>query len=186
MKKNSFVVICLRLLGIYFGVMGLSALPGFISAFSSNADAAASYFFISPIILVVSGLVLYICARQIGRHIIAFSEAEEDGLHITASEQSARLAMLILGIFIFVQTLPQLIQIAFDVVLYYKKVADVPGAVRANPHRWTYLIGPMLKLFISMVLILGPDKVMGFISKYDETFRKIESSQNSRRGDEQQ
>lgn len=176
MKKNSFVVICLRLLGIYFGVMGISALPGIIPMFFGASSSTPSYFFISPIILIVSGLVLVIYAHKIGRHIVAFSEAEEDGLHVPASGQSARIALFILGIFIFTQTLPQLVQICFDVGLYYKNIGDVPRTVRANAHRWTYLIGPMLKLVIAFVLILGPDKVIGFLSKYDETLKKMKSS----------
>lgn len=185
MKTNNFVVICLRLLGIYFGVMGLSSLPSVISMFVEASTNMHTYFFISPIILIASGLVLYIYARKIGRHIMEFSEAEEDGLHITVSEQSTRIALLILGIFVFAQSLPQLIQISFDVGLYYKNIGDVPKVLRETDHRWTYLIGPVLKLVIAFILILGPDKIIAFLSNFDQTFRKIKTSHDGAEQDEQ-
>ena len=171
MRKNNFVILCLRLLGIYFGVFGLSALPNVISMFLAGSRFPTN-FFIGPVILTLCGAILCIFAPGISRYIIDFSEAEEDGFHITASEQTARIAFVILGIFIFTQALPQLIQISFDVVLYYKNNAEIPAHLRAGQYRWTYLIGPLIKLIIGVVLILGPDKIMNILSKYEDTFKQ--------------
>jgi hypothetical protein len=175
MRKNNLVTLCLRLLGIYFGVFGLSSLPNVISMFIESSNLP-SYFYISPIILIVCGTILCIYAPKISLFIIEFSEAEEGGFHITASEKTTRIAFLILGIFIFAQTLPQLIQLSFDVGLYYKNIDEIPKHLRSVQHRWTYLIGPVIKLFIGVILIIGPDKVIGLIAKYDDTFKKIKSS----------
>ena len=180
MGKINFVTLCLRLLGIYFGVSGLSSLPGVISMFI-NASSFSSYFFISPIILIACGVILCIFAPNISQFIIDFSEAEEAGFHITASEQTARIALLILGIFIFAQALPQFIQLSFDVGLYYKKLDEIQDV----QHRWTYLIGPLIELIIGGTLIIGPDKIISVLSRYDETFKKIKSSNISVEKDEQ-
>jgi hypothetical protein len=179
MRKDDFVIICLRLMGIYFGVFGLSSLPNMISMFNKASDFS-NYFFISPIILIVCGTILCGFAPNISQYIINFSVAEEGDFHVAASEQTARIALLILGIFIFVQSLPQLIQISFDVGLYYKDLDEIPGHLKDTQHRWTYIIGPLIKLIISTILIIGPDKIIGILSKYDETFVRIKSSKHQR------
>jgi len=174
----------LRLLGIYFGVFGLSSLPNVISMFIGTSSYS-NYFYISPIILIVCGTILFVFAPNISQYIIEFSEAEETGFQITASEQTTRIALLILGIFIFVQSLPQLIQISFDVGLYYINLNESQGHLRTSQPQWTYLIGPLIKIVIGAILILGPDKIIGILSRYDETFKKIKSSKISGEKDEQ-
>lgn len=176
MKKNYFVIICLRLLGIYFGVLGLSSLPSIISMVTQSSGNTQSYFFIGPVIFIASGLILCIYAKKISRYIVEFSEAEKDEWHITVSEKTTRIALLVLGIYIFTQTLPQLIQLSIEVGLYYKNAAEIPKHLSSIQPRWTYLIGPILKLFISIVLIIGPDKIADLLSKYDDTFRKMNAS----------
>ncbi len=175
MKKNNFVTLCLRLLGIFFGVQGLSSLPHVTSMFIESSSSYP-YLLVSPFILIACGLLLYIFAPRMSTFIIEFSEAEEGSMHITASEKTTRIALLVLGIFIFSQAIPQFIQLSIDIGLYYKTINEVPVHVRGVEHRWTYLIGPIIKLIIGTILIIGPDKVIGFLGKYDETFKKIESS----------
>ena len=182
MKKNKFVILCLRLLGIYFFVLGLSSLPGVILMFT-QASNAEPYYFIGPFVFIASGLVLFMFANSFSTFIIEFSEAEEDDIHITVSEKTARIAFIILGIFIFAQALPQLIQLSIDVGLYYIRIDEIPKHLRGQQQRWTLLIGPTVKLFIGVVLIIGPDKIIGFIAKYDETFKRIKSSNNGIKSD---
>ena len=178
MKKNNFVILCLRLMGIYFGVSGLSSLPNMISIFYESSSST-NYFFISPVLFIVSGIVLIIYAPKLSHFMIEFSEAEENSFHITASEKTTRIAFLVLGVFIFSQSLPQFIQLSIDVGLYYSNIDEVPKHLRYVQQRWTYLIGPVVKLIIAAVLILGPDKIIGFIARYDQTFKRIESSNNA-------
>jgi hypothetical protein len=135
-----------------------------------------SYFFISPSILIICGIVLYIFAPKIGRHIVKFSEAEDGSLHITASEKTTRIALLILGIFIFSDALPQLIQRSFNVASYYHRIDEIPVHLRENHMRWTHIIGPFITLIISIVLIIGPDKVIAILAKYDDQFKRFKSS----------
>jgi hypothetical protein len=184
MRRNNFVTLCLRILGIYFGVFGLSSLPNVISMFFEHSNLSA-YFYISPIILITCGTILFIFASNISQYIIDFSEAEESGFHVTVSEQTTRIALLILGIFIFVQALPQLIQLSFDVGLYYINLDEIPEHLRSSQPRWTYLIGPLIKLIMGATLIIGPDKIISVLSRYDETFKKIKSSNISVEQDEQ-
>jgi hypothetical protein len=182
MGKHNFVVLCLRLLGIYFFILGLSSLPNVFSMFVESLSNI-SYFFISPIILIVSGFVLYIFAPGIGLHVIQFSEAEEGGLHISASEKTTRIALLVLGIFIFADALPQLIQTSFNVASYYQRIDEIPEHLREAQSRWTYIIGPFIKLIIGTVLIIGPDKVIGFLAKYDDQFKRLKSSNQTNAAD---
>jgi hypothetical protein len=178
MKKNSFIILCLRLMGIYFGVLGLSSLPNMIAIFLESSSSQ-KYFLISPLFLIVSGVVLVIFAPKLSHFIIGFSETEETSFYITASEKTTRIALLVLGVFIFAQTLPQFIQISIDVGLYYSNIDEVPKHLRYVQPRWTYLIGPIVKLIISAVLIIGSDKIIGFIARYDQTFKRLKSSNNA-------
>ena len=182
MKKNNFVILCLRLMGIYFGVLGLSSLPNMISIFFTSGDRP-TYLFLSPALFIICGIVLIIYAPKLSRFMIDFSEAEENGLHITASEKTTRIALLVLGIFIFAHSLPQLLQISIDVWLYYTNIDDIPKEVRKVQQRWTYLIGPIIKLIISAVLIIGPDKIIGFMARHDQTFKRLKSSNEADEAD---
>jgi len=183
MKKNNIVILCLRLMGIYFGILGLSSLPNMTSLFLESSSSP-KYFLISPLILIVSGVVLVILAPRLNHFMIEFSEADNN-LHISASEKTTRIALLVLGVFIFAQSLPQFIQVSIDVGLYYSKSDEIPEHLRYVQQRWTYLIGPVVKLIISAVLIIGPDKIIGFIARYDQTFKRIESS-NERDGSDRE
>ena len=171
MEKKNFVIICLRLLGIYFFVLGLSALPGVVSMFL-RVSRAGSYYFMGSLIYLISGTLLFLFARRISCFIIEFSGADEGGIHISVSEQTARTAFIVLGIFIFAQALPQLIQLAMDVGFYYARIDEIPGHLRTQQQRWTILIGPAVKLVIGVVLIIGPDKIMSFIAKHDKSFKR--------------
>ena len=52
------------------------------------------------------------------------------------------------------------------------RIDEIPRHLRTQQQRWTTLIGPAVKLVIGEVLIIGPDKIIGFIAKYDESFKK--------------
>ena len=175
MKKNKFVILCLRLLGIYFFVLGLASLPSIISVSIQTTDPQL-YFLIGPLIYLISGSILFIFAPRISCFTVEFSEAEEDGFPIIASEKCARIAFIVLGIYIFAQTLPHLIQLSIDVGLYYNRIDEIPKHLRQQQARWTIIIGPAVKLIISVVLIIGPDKIIEFIAKFDESFKKVKSS----------
>ncbi|MGD8393488.1 MAG: hypothetical protein PVH74_18290 [Desulfobacterales bacterium] len=172
MVKNKFVILCLRLLGIYFFVLGLASLPGIITVSSHNVNREF-YFMVGPIIYLISGSILFTFAPRTSRFIVKFSEAEEEDFRITDYEKTARIAFLVLGIFIFAQALPHLIQLSIDVRLYYSRIDEIPKHLRNQQQRWTILIGPALKLVISIILIIGPDRIIGLISKYDHSFKKI-------------
>lgn len=182
MNKNNFVILCLRLMGLYFGVLGLSSLPNMTSIFLESTSSP-KYFLISPLLLIVSGVILMIYAPKLSHFIIEFSETEENSFHVTASEKTTRIALLVLGVFIFAQSLPHFIQISIDVGLYYSNIDEVPKHLRYVQQRWTYLIGPVVNLIISAVLIIGPDKVIGFIARYDQTFKRLKSSNNANEDD---
>jgi len=176
MKNKDFVILCLRLLSIYMGVISLSSLPHISSIFVESFDGAPIYIVFTPIIFIICSLVLFFYSPKISHFIIEFSNAEEENVYISPSEKTARIAFLVLGVFIFVNALPQFIQVSIDVGLYYKDLAKIPDDIRQVQNRWTYLIGPVIKIILSIVLIVGPDKVVGILSKYDSTFKRMESS----------
>jgi hypothetical protein len=172
MVKNKFVILCLRLLGIYFFIHGLASLPGIITISFQTANRDVFYI-VGPIIYLISGSILFIFAQRISRFIVKFSEAEEEDFRITDYEKTARIAFLVLGIFIFAQALPHLIQLSIDVRLYYSRLDEIPKHLRGQQAKWTTIIGPAVKLIISIVLIVGPDRIIGLISKFDHSFKKI-------------
>ena len=176
MKNKTFVILCLRLLSIYLGIIGLSSLPNISAIFIESFDSAPIYIAITPLILIACSLVLYFNAPRLSFFIVEFGNAEDENMLISPSEKTARIALLVLGIFIFVNALPQFIQLSIDVGLYYKDLTNIPKHIREVQHKWTYLIGPVIKIILSAVLIIGPDKVIGVLSKYDTTFKRIESS----------
>ena len=180
MKKQDFVVLCLRLLGIYFVVIGLGSLQNITSMFIESSYKEL-HFFIGPFIYIISGIVICLYAPRLCHFMVEFSEAEEENVQITASEKTTRIALLILGVYIFAQALPQFIQLSIDVGLYYKSINEIPAHLRGVQHRWTYVIGPFVKLIIGAVLIIGPDKIVGFLVRNDETFRKVKSSNKTKK-----
>jgi hypothetical protein len=177
MKKADFVILCLKLLGIYFFVIGISSLSSALAVILQSGDSKP-YFSIGPIMYIVAGSILFVSAKRISIYILEFSETDDDNIQIMATEQTARIAFIILGIFIFSHALPQLVQLALDVGLYYVRFDEIPKHLREQQHRWTIIIAPVVKLLIAMVLIIGPDKIIGFIAKYDETFKNLKASSN--------
>jgi len=182
MKKTEFVILCLKLFGIYFFVLGLSSISILLSVMFQSTDFK-SYYSVGPFMYVVAGIILFTFAKRISVHIVQFSEADDNNIQIMATEKTARIAFITLGIFIFSYALPQLIQLSIDVGLYYIRVDEIPKHLREQQHRWNILIVPTIKLLIAIFLIIGPDKIIGFIAKYDETFKRIRSSNNSIKSD---
>jgi hypothetical protein len=169
-------------MGIYFGVMGISSLTNMASIFFDSSRSPA-YLYISPIIFIISGVVLFGYAYKLSHFVIDFSEVEENSIHITASEKTTRIALLVLGIYLFSQALPQFIQSSINIGLYYSNINEIPEDVRHVQKRWIYLIGPIVKLIISTVLIIGPDKIIGLLARYDETFKRVEKSNKANSAD---
>ena len=169
-------------MGIYFGVLGISSLTNMASIFFDSSKSP-TYLYISPILFIISGVVLFGYAPKLSHFIIDFSDAEENSLHITASEKTTRIALLVLGIYILSQALPQFIQSSINIGLYYSNINEIPEDVRYVQKRWIYLIGPIVKLIISTVLIIGPDKIIGLLARYDETFKRVKTSNKASSAD---
>ena len=153
-------------------------MPTLTSFFVEQSNTPISIF-LSPFLFLSCGLILFFGAPKLSNFIISFSEAEEDNIRLSDSEKITRIALLILGIYIFSNALPQFIQISIDVGLYYKDIEKIPQDVREVQRRWTYVIGPIIKLLIAAILIIGPDKVIGVLSKYDTAFKRLQSSNKS-------
>jgi hypothetical protein len=175
MTKRDFVILCLRLLAIFFIVLGLGSLSTMTSMFIESVDDMRVHLFVAPFIYVMSGLVIYVYAPKLCHFVVEFGEAEPPNVEITTSEKTTRIALLILGVYIFAETLPQFVSLSIDVVLYYKSIDEGSPYLGGVQHRWTYVIGPIIKLIIAAVLIIGPDKAVGLLGRYDETFRRVKS-----------
>ena len=131
MKKADFAILCLKLLGIYFLVWGLSSLFSVVSVILQSAEPQ-HYYPAGTFLYVIAGLILLLAAKPISSFIIGFSEADENNVQIVATEQSARLAFIILGIYIFAYSLPHLIQISIDVGIYYAKIDEIPKSIKSK------------------------------------------------------
>lgn len=186
MKENRLVILCLRLMGIYIGALGLNQLSGVLSMVLEGRGGITSYSFgLGGAILIIFGLVLVIYAPKL-RHFVVRSDADgESTTHVSASERTAKIALSILGIFILAESLPELTQRSISVGLYYASIEEIPRSLRYGPyaHAWTNLIGPSIRLAISAVLIMGPDRIVGYIARYDQTVRRLKSSENTNSAD---
>ncbi len=169
MKKKDFVILCLRLLGIFITVQGFTLLPSIASMFMPFGGLNL----FSPFVYLLCGIALLIYAPKLSKYIIELNDSDNNDLQISSSETTARIAFIILGIYIFTYAVPQLIHLSVDVVLYYIKINEIPENVREVQNKWTILIGPIIKLVLSFILIIGPGKVVDFISIYDDTFKKM-------------
>jgi hypothetical protein len=145
-----------------------------ILMFFDNTSGGPIYF-VGPIIYICIGAILFGFANGISNFIIRPSEAQNDIIHLSTSEHTARIAFLILGIYILSYALPQLIQLSIEVGSYYIHIDEIPEHVRQQQPRWIILVAPFIRLLISAILIIGPNKVLKFLAKYDDTLTKINS-----------
>jgi hypothetical protein len=85
MKKADFVILCLKLLGIYFFVLGLSSLSSVLSVILQSTDSKP-YISISPFMYIVAGSILFASAKRISTYILEFSETDDDITQIVATK----------------------------------------------------------------------------------------------------
>ena len=178
MKNKDFVILCLRLLGIYFVVIGLGSYARVVALLVESENVPISVY-LAPNVYVICGCILFFAAPGLSSFIVSFSEADDEKISISPSEKTARIALLVLGIYILTYALPQFIRVAIDVGLYYKDLDKIAKELREVRAKWTYLIGPVIQLAIAAILIVGPDKIVGLLAKYDTTFKRIKSSEKS-------
>jgi hypothetical protein len=181
MNKKDFVIICFRLLGIYILITGISFLPSLLSFFIESSFSQG-YIIASPIIYIATGGALYFLAPRLCSLIIDFSEAEEEHIRISANEKVARIALLVLGVYIFTHALPQLIHLGIDAGISYQRMEGVSRTVQWYEPKWLYMIPPFVQLVIAGFLIVGSDKVIEFISQFDDTFKRIKESKKANSG----
>lgn len=94
MEKNNFVTLCLRLMAIYFGVLGLGSFPNALQVFLTSPTPRM--FIISPTLYIISGIVLFLSAPRLSRFMIEFGEADNNIWNISASERTTRIALPVL------------------------------------------------------------------------------------------
>ncbi|MGD8836799.1 MAG: hypothetical protein PVJ19_17790 [Desulfobacteraceae bacterium] len=182
MNKKEFVVLCLRLLGIYIIVTGISSLPNAFSVFF-DGSFSHGYLIVSPLIYIISGIVLYTYAPKLRSYVINFSESENDEFKITIHEKTARIACIILGLYIFAYAVPEIIQLSIEAGAFYHRMSDISQSAKWYEHRWLHILPSVVELIIAAVLIIGSDKVIEFISKFDDTFKKLDASNKANSGD---
>ena len=169
MSKKEFVIICLRLIGIYILISGISSLPNMFSMVI-NSSFSQGYILASPILYIAIGVALYILAPKLSKYIIEFSDAEESSVSISANEKTARIALLVLGFYIFSRALPQFIQVGIDIGMSYQRMAEVSQTLKWYEHKWFYIVPPFVQIAIAALLIVGPDKIIEFSSRFDDNF----------------
>ncbi len=182
MSKKEFVVLCLRLLGIYIIVTGTSSLPNAFSVFF-DGSFTHGYLIISPFIYIIAGVVLYVYAPKLRFYVINFSEAEDDEFKISIHERTGRIACIILGIYIFAYAVPDIIQLSIEAGAFYQRINEISQAAKWYEHRWFYILPSVVELVIGAALIVGSDKIIAFISKFDDTFKRLNTSNKANSGD---
>lgn len=148
--------------------MGLQLLPNAIYNFIEVSEYTL-YVLLSPIILFISGVIILVSSPKLSFYIASFSEAEEGGMEITASEKTMRIVLIVMGIYFFAGALPQFAQKFTNMSLFYKEQQSLA--------MWVYLIDPILSLIVAAVLIIYPDKIAALTLRNDVVLDKTKDEQ---------
>lgn len=182
MTKKEVVTLCLKMLGIYIFVTGTASLSDGISVLREPLSNLI-YVLLNPIIYMVIGFVLFLKAPNLCHYIIEFSDADKENLKISANEQTARIALLVLGFYVFTYSIPYFIDESLKTLIYYQRMKGISSAGRGRDLMWISIVPPIAEMLIGAVLIIGPDKVIRFIARFDDTFQRQSTSNKANSGD---
>ncbi len=95
MKKNEFVTLCLKIMGLYFFLMGLINLPHLMSCLT-EPQMSRWDFFVSPLLFFICGIILFFKATSFTRFIIGVDIDKESDIQFEPTDNTIRIALQVL------------------------------------------------------------------------------------------
>jgi hypothetical protein len=162
MKKNEFVTLCLKIMGLYFFLMGLINLPHLMSCLT-EPQMSRWDFFVSPLLFFICGIILFFKATSFTRFIIDVDIDKESGIQLEPTDNTMRIALQVLGFYILAQGIPGFCQILANAALYYYAISSIPRYLQQQQQHFIYLVGPTAQICIGLWLIIGSRRIMHYI-----------------------
>jgi hypothetical protein len=170
MKKNEFVILSLKLLGIYITVLGLASIG---SAFGmrglSHMDSWGLY--IGIIVYLVAGVILISKAGLISQYVLPIDNGIIDKFYISEPFQKA--VLRIIGIYIVILAIPSLVQIAGQWIQYGLWGSKIPEYMKETPNYIIPLISQLIRFLLGLFLALGPSSIIKILGRFDKTIEKM-------------
>ena len=95
MNKDEFVILCLKIMGVYFLLMGFINLPHLLKSLFEPKEMMWS-FFVSPLLFFICGAILFFFAKYFSKFIICVDTKSEGPVNLSASSNTSRIALQIL------------------------------------------------------------------------------------------
>ena len=124
-------MICLKIMGIYFLLMGLTNLPHLIKNLIEPKYSSWD-FFVSPLLFFICGIILFYKAPSFTRFIITAENESE--IEYSPSSNTIRISMKVLGFYILATAIPHFFQILVNAVAYYYEISTIPEHLRQKQH----------------------------------------------------
>jgi uncharacterized membrane protein len=162
MKKNEFVTLCLKIMGLYFILMGIINLPHLLSCLTQT-EISRWDFFVSPLLYFICGIILFFKATAFTRFIVNLDTDKESDIQFELSDNTIRIALQIMGFYILAQGIPGFCQILANSALYYFEVSSIPKYLQQQQQHFIYLVGPTTQILLGLWLIIGSRRIMYYI-----------------------
>jgi hypothetical protein len=162
MKKNEFVTLCLKIIGILFLLDGIVNLPHFLSSLTEPYIAHWDNF-VSPLLEFICGIILFFKSSSFTSFMVNIKEESE--IQFNPSDNTMRMALQVLGFYILAQAIPGFFQILVNATLYHFELVSIPKHLRQEQQYFINLVGPTVEALIGIWLILGSRFIMHQITK---------------------
>ena len=182
MKKDEFVMLCLKIMGIYFLLMGLINLPHLLKSLLEPKEMMWD-FFVSPLLFFICGAFLFFFAKQFSKLMVDIDPEREGRVELSTSSNTSRIALQVLGFYIVATGIPYFFQILVNSTAYYYDMSSIPEHLRQRQQFLINLIGPGIKTFIGLWFIFGTKAIINFVGKFDSTVKNIGASNHANSAD---
>ncbi len=173
MNKDEFVILCLKIMGVYFLLMGFINLPHLLESFFTPKEMMWS-FFVSPLLFFICGAIIFFLAKFFSKFIIDVDTKSEGPVNLSASSNTSRIALQILGFYILATSIPHFFQILVNSAAYYYNMSSIPEHLRQKQQFFINLIGPGIKICMGLWFIFGAKVIINFIGKFDSTIQNMD------------
>ena len=173
MTKEEFVTLCLKIMGIFFLLLGLTNIPHLIQELTEPRNLQWS-FFVSPVLNILCGVILFFKARSFSLFITE-GDTESD-VHFTPRSNTVRIALMVLGVYVLSNAIPHFFQIFANALAYHLEISSVPKHLRQIQQHFIYVVSPTIKIIIGLWLVFGTKGIVKLLGKFDNTFKEIDES----------
>ena len=182
MRKTEFVMLCLKIMGIYFLLMGLINLPHLIKNLIEPKYSSWD-FYVSPLLFLICGITLFYQAPSFTRFIISAEKENGSEIEFSPTSNTIRIALQVVGFYILATAIPHFFQILVNAAAYYYEISTIPEHLRQKQQHFIYLFGPAIKIAIGIWLVLGSKAIINILGRFDSTISSMETSNKANEAD---